>query len=202
MARTLGPKHKRCRRYGVKLCDAAKCPVTRRPYPTGQHGPKGASRMSEYGTQLAEKQKARAIYGLLERQFSNYFVKAKRKKGDTGQHLLQLLERRLDNAVFRAGFAATHAQARQYVGHGMVMVNGKRVTIPSYSLKVGEVITLKPTARVKAQVQERLKGVHEAVPTWLTVDMEKISATLARLPERDDVQQPLNMQLIVEFYSR
>jgi small subunit ribosomal protein S4 len=158
--------------------------------------------MSEYGTQLAEKQKARAIYGLLERQFSNYFVKAKRKKGDTGQHLLQLLERRLDNAVFRAGFAATHAQARQYVGHGMVMVNGKRVTIPSFSLKVGEVITLKPTARVKAQVQERLKGVHEAVPTWLTVDMEKVSATLARLPERDDVQQPLNMQLIVEFYSR
>lgn len=202
MARKIGPKHTRCRRYGVKLCDSAKCPVVRRPYPPGQHGPKGTSRLSEYGIQLAEKQKAKAIYGLLERQFENYFKKAKTKKGDTGQILLQNLERRLDNVVFRLGFAATHSQARQFVGHGLITVNGKRVTIPSYSVRPKEVVGVTSKPKFRAAVAERLKGKHEAVPSWLTLDADAQTATVTRLPEATDVQQPLNMQLIVEHYSR
>lgn len=202
MARYTGPKHARCRRYGVKLCDAAKCPVQRRPYPPGQHGPKGTSRLSEYGIQLAEKQKAKAIYGLLERQFANYFKKAKTKKGDTGQLLLQNLERRLDNVVFRLGFGATHAQARQLVGHGLITVNGKRVTIPSYSIRPKEVIGIgKNKTKMQAAVAERLKGKTD-VPGWLELDKDAQTGTVTRLPEATDVNQPLNMQLIVEHYSR
>lgn len=203
MARYTGPKHSRCRRYGVKLCDSAKCPVVRRPYPPGQHGPKGTSRLSEYGIQLAEKQKAKAIYGLLERQFENYFKKAKTKKGDTGQILLQNLERRLDNVVFRLGFGATHAQARQMVSHGLITVNGKRVTIPSYSVRPKEVIgVVASKAKVQAAIAERLKGPHEAAPAWLDLNAEALTATVTRLPEATDINQPLNMQLIVEHYSR
>ncbi len=202
MARYTGPKHARCRRYGVKLCDSAKCPVQRRPYPPGQHGPKGTSRLSEYGIQLAEKQKAKAIYGLLERQFANYYKKAKTKKGDTGQILLQNLERRLDNVVFRLGFASTHPQARQLVGHGLITVNGKRVTIPSYSVRPKEVIGVsKNKVKMQAAIAERLKGPAE-VPTWLDRNVEAQTGTITRLPEHTDVNQPLNMQLIIEHYSR
>jgi len=202
MARKLGPKHTRCRRYGVKLCDSAKCPVVRRPYPPGQHGPKGTSRLSEYGIQLAEKQKAKAIYGLLERQFENYFLKAKKKKGDTGQFLLQNLERRLDNVVFRLGFASTHSQARQFVSHGLITVKGKRVNIPSYSVRPKEIIGVTAKPKFRAAVAERLKGKTEPPPAWLTLDAEAQTGLVTRLPETTDVQQPLNMQLIVEHYSR
>ncbi|MEK7631457.1 MAG: 30S ribosomal protein S4 [Patescibacteria group bacterium] len=202
MARYTGPKHARCRRYGVKLCDSAKCPVQRRPYPPGQHGPKGTSRMSEYGIQLAEKQKAKAIYGLLERQFANYYKKAKTKKGDTGQLLLQNLERRLDNVVFRLGIGATHAQARQLVGHGLITVNGKRVTIPSYSVRPKEAIGVsKNKPKMQTAVAERLKGKTD-VPAWLELDKDAQTGTVTRLPESTDVNQPLNLQLIVEHYSR
>jgi small subunit ribosomal protein S4 len=202
MARKLGPKHKLCRRSGLKLCDSAKCPVVRRPYPPGQHGPRGGSRLSEYGIQLAEKQKAKLIYGILERQFAKYFSQAMRKKGDTGEHLLELLERRLDNVVFRLIFAVTHAQARQYTTHGMIKVNGRRVTIPSYIVKPGDEISLMTNARIQSQVAERMKGKHDGIPTWLELDAEKRIGKITRLPVRDDVQQPLNMQLIVEYYSR
>lgn len=202
MARRTGPKHTRCRRYGVKLCDSAKCPVVRRPYPPGQHGPKGTPRLSEYGIQLAEKQKAKIIYGLLERQFENYFKRAKRKQGNTGQILLQLLERRLDNTVFRLGFATTHSQARQFVSHGLVRVNGRKVTIPSFNVKPKDVVTVQDKAKFRTQIAERLKGKHEDPPSWLTRNVDQLSGTVSRLPEATDVNQPLNMQLIVEYYSR
>ncbi len=202
MARRIGPKHTRCRRYGIKLCDSAKCPVVRRPYPPGQHGPKGTPRLSEYGIQLAEKQKAKTIYGILERQFEAYFDKAKGQKGNTGNLLLQLLERRLDNVVFRLGFASSHNQARQFVSHGLVKVNGRKVTIPSFSVKPKEVITVAEKPKVRAAIAERLKGAHEEPATWLTRNVEQMSGTVNRLPEVTDVNQPLNMQLIVEHYSR
>ncbi|PIS40423.1 MAG: 30S ribosomal protein S4 [Candidatus Kerfeldbacteria bacterium CG08_land_8_20_14_0_20_43_14] len=202
MARNLGPKHTRCRRYGVKLCDSVKCPVIRRPYPPGQHGPKGTSRLSEYGVQLAEKQKAKIIYGLLERQFENYFKKAIGKKGNTGLLLLQSLERRLDNVIYRLGFAATHSQARQFVGHGFILVNGKKVTIPSYNVDVNDEIGVANKPKIRAQIAERLKGQREAKSGWLSVETDKLAGKIARLPETEDVQQPLNMQLIVEYYSR
>ena len=176
MARRIGPKHTRCRRYGIKLCDSAKCPVVRRPYPPGQHGPKGTPRLSEYGIQLAEKQKAKTIYGILER--------------------------RLDNVVFRLGFASSHNQARQFVSHGLVKVNGRKVTIPSFSVKPKEVITVAEKPKVRAAIAERLKGAHEEPATWLTRNVEQMSGTVNRLPEVTDVNQPLNMQLIVEHYSR
>jgi small subunit ribosomal protein S4 len=202
MARRIGPKHTRCRRYGVKLCDAAKCPVVRRPYPPGQHGPKGTPRLSEYGIQLAEKQKAKIIYGLLERQFAAYYARAKRKQGNTGQILLQLLEQRLDNVVFRLGFAATHSQARQFVTHGLIKVDGKRVNIPSYSVKPKQVVSVFEKQKVRSQIAERLKGAHADVPSWLTRDVDAMAGTVTRLPEFTDVNQPLNVQLIVEHYSR
>ncbi|RJO59176.1 30S ribosomal protein S4 [Candidatus Parcubacteria bacterium] len=202
MARYLGSKHNRCRRYGVKLCDSAKCPVVRRPYPPGQHGPKGTSRLSEYGLQLAEKQKAKIIYGLLERQFQNYFHKAIQKKGDTGLILLQLLERRLDNVVYRLGLAATHSQARQYVSHNFIMVDGKKVNIPSFLVKVNDEISVVNKPKIRSQIAERLKGTKGKTPDWLSLEAEKQSGKILRLPETDDVQQPLNMQLIVEYYSR
>jgi small subunit ribosomal protein S4 len=201
MARNLSAKHTRCRRYGVKLCDSAKCPVVRRPYPPGQHGPKGTSRLSEYGLQLAEKQKAKAIYGLLERQFQNYFTKAISKKGDTGLLLLQLLERRLDNVVYRLGLAMTHAQARQFVSHGLVLVNGKKVNIPSYMVKVNDEIGVANKPKIRTQVAEKIKGRRDQ-PAWLSIEADKMLGKVSRLPETEDVQQPLNMQLIVEYYSR
>ncbi len=158
--------------------------------------------MSEYGIQLAEKQKAKAIYGLLERQFANYYKKAKTKKGDTGQLLLQNLERRLDNVVFRLGIGATHAQARQLVGHGLITVNGKRVTIPSYSVRPKEAIGVsKNKPKMQTAVAERLKGKTD-VPAWLELDKDAQTGTVTRLPESTDVNQPLNLQLIVEHYSR
>ncbi len=202
MARRIGSKHTRCRRYGVKLCDSAKCPVVRRPYPPGQHGPKGTPRLSEYGIQLAEKQKAKTIYGLLERQFENYFKRAKRKHGNTGNILLQLLEQRLDNVVFRLGFATTHSQARQFVNHGLVKVNGRKVTIPSFSVKPKDAIAIVDRTKFRAQIAERLKGVHDDPPAWLTRNAEQLSGAVTRPPEATDVNQPLNMQLIVEYYSR
>ncbi|MFA6587673.1 MAG: 30S ribosomal protein S4 [Patescibacteria group bacterium] len=202
MARNLTAKHTRCRRYGVKLCDSAKCPVVRRPYPPGQHGPKGTSRLSEYGLQLAEKQKAKAIYGLLERQFRNYFIKAKSKKGDTGLLLLQLLEKRLDNVVYRLGLAMTHSQARQFVGHGFVLVNGKKVNIPSYSVKINDEISIIKKPKIRTQVTEKVKTRREKPPAWLNIEPENLSGKILRLPEAEDVQQPLNLQLIVEYYSR
>lgn len=196
--RRLGPKHHICRRLGQKLCNTEKCPVTRRSYPSGQHGQKGRRKITEFGQQLLEKQKAKHIYGLMERQFRRYYVSAKKKLGATDVLLLQVLERRLDNAVFRAGLAPTRPAARQLVSHGNVKLNGRKVTIPSIQLKVGDTITLneKMLAKGKEATKKRTD-----IPSWLSRDAE-FNAKVVDLPKPEDVPQNINAKLIVESYSR
>lgn len=205
MARYLGPKHKMCRRFGTKLCDSLKCPVVKRPYRPGQHGPKGSGHMSGYGIQLSEKQKARFIYGVLEKQFENYFTKATGQAGDTGQNLLRLLERRLDNVVFRSGVAQTRKMARQMVSHGHVLVNDKKVTIASYQIKNEDVISFRNRFQSTAIMTEAAKrlGKHD-LPTWMTVASEQPYAIrITRSPEEGELQNlGIDPALIVEFYSR
>ena len=197
---------KLCRRAKEKLylkgekCFSAKCPVSKRPYAPGEHGKK-PSRISEYGLRLRMKQNAKRIYGLLERQFENYFVRAERGKGVTGSNLLILLERRLDNVVYRLGFGDSRAEARQLVRHGHIMVNGKKVNIPSYRVKAGETIS------VKEKTRDRIKKVLEAnpekkPPAWLSVDPDKVEGKILRIPQRDEIDTLIEEHLIVEFYSR
>jgi len=182
-------------------CYSDKCAIARRPTAPGQHG-QGKRKASEYGIQLREKQKARRIYGVLEKQFSRYFEMAERMKGITGENLLQLLERRLDNVVYRLGFASSRAQARQLVRHGHITVNGKRVNIPSYLTNVGEVIGVKE----KSTALEHFKAVKEnagkAIVPWLQVDYDKLEGTVVALPRREDIDVPIQEHLIVELYSR
>ncbi len=207
MAKYTGSVCRLCRREGIKLylkgdrCYSDKCAIVRRPTAPGQHG-QGRRKASEYGIQLREKQKARRIYGVLEKQFARYFEMAERMKGITGENLLQLLERRLDNVVYRLGFASSRAQARQLVRHGHITVNGKRVNIPSYLTNVGEVIAVKE----KSTALEHFKAVKEnagkAVVPWLQVDHEKLEGTVIALPSREDIDVPIQEHLIVELYSR
>lgn len=207
MAKYTGPACRLCRREGVKLylkgdrCYSDKCAIARRPMAPGQHG-QGRRKASEYGIQLREKQKARRIYGVLEKQFARYFEMAERKKGITGENLLQILERRLDNVVYRLGFASSRAQARQLVRHGHITVNGKRINIPSYLTNVGDVIAV----REKSTSMEHFKAVKEnagkAVVPWLQVDYEKLEGTVVALPAREDIDVPIEEHLIVELYSR
>ncbi len=206
MARYLGPKCKLSRREGTDLFLKSarrpldsKCKLESRP---GQHGAK-QNRVSEYGTQLREKQKIRRMYGVLERQFRTYFAEDERRKGATGENLLQLLESRLDNAVYRMGFGSTRAEARQLVSHCAVQVNGKSVNIPSYLLKPADVITLREKAQKQLRVQDSLKLAEaNGFPSWVEVDSKKFSGVFKSMPDRAEFAADINEQLVVELYSK
>ncbi len=185
-------------------CFTEKCAIERRNFPPGQHGQARRPKMTAYGQQLREKQKVKRNYGLLERQFRNYFEKAESTKGPTGENLIVMLERRLDNAVYRMGLGSSRAQARQLVSHGHVRVNGRKVNVPSYLIGVGDEIVLKDKMRENAMVlQARDVSQSQAIAPWLDVDRENLRAKVVALPKRDDVQSPpINEQLIVELYSK
>src|SRR3989338_8328973 len=193
MGRILGPKHPICRRLGERLCSSEKCPVMRRPTPPGVHGPKGYGRQTEYGTQLKEKQKAKYVYGVMERQFRRYYEKSLSQTGNTAENLLQHLECRLDNVVFRLGFAPTRAAARQLVSHGWIRVNNKRVNIPSYSARVSDVISIKSGVKNTALAQGMVKHPPAHLPSWLTVDTEEMTGQVVSQALKDDFPQNLNM---------
>ena len=207
MARYTGPVCRLCRRERMQLflkgakCDTMKCPIEKRPYPPGIHG-RGRIRESEYMLQLREKQKARRIYGLLEKQFRNLYAQAAGQSGITGENLLRMLEQRIDNVVFRAGFAASRNQSRQWVRHGHVTVNGKRVTIPSYQVRKGDVVQLSSKARNMIVLRHNLDTIDRLVPQWLEVESSKLEATVRDLPLREQIDIPVREQLIVELYSK
>lgn len=207
MARYTGPVCRLCRREKTKLflkgakCDSMKCPIEKRPYPPGEHG-RGRIRESEYMLQLREKQKARRIYGVLEKQFRNMFVEADRQDGVTGENLLRMLEVRLDNVAFRAGWGSSRSQSRQLVRHGHVKVNGKRVTIPSYQVRRGDVVELAAKASEFIVVQHNLDTIDRAVPAWLEKAAEGKSVTVRELPLREHIDIPVREALIVELYNK
>lgn len=209
MARYIGPVCKLCRREGMKLylkgerCYSEKCAYTRRPYPPGQHG-QGRIKLSEYAVRLREKQKVRRVYGVLERQFRGYFQEASRRKGRTGEEMLALLERRLDSAVYRLGFASSRSEARQLVMHGHVKVNGKRLDIPSYILRMGDKVELTENARKFKFVQASIAGADKRpAASWLEIDRPNFTGTVKTGPVREDLNEPeIREQLIVEYYSR
>jgi len=206
MARDTGPQCKQCRREGQKLflkgerCLTDKCGVERRSYPPGEHG-RGRMRHSEYRQQLREKQKARRYYQLLERQFRGYYQKASRQPGVTDENLLRLLEGRLDNVHVRLGFAASRRQARQLIGHGHWLVNGRRVDIPSYQVRPEDVISIRSTSKA-ADVVRSATELTAAVPPWLQADHDSLTAKVLRLPDRSEITTPVSEQLIVELYSK
>ena len=192
-----------CRRFGVKLCQSAKCPVSRRNYPPGIHGPKGKPRLTEYGMQLAEKQKAKIIYNLAEKQFRLTFNKAGKLDGDAGKNLLKILEMRLDNTIYRLGLAPTRAAARQVVSHAHILVNGKKVDIPSYCVKEGDVLSLHSGSANKKYFKKAIEGLRpENIPGWLNFDIKKIEGKVLHKPAETDVEQSIDTQAIVEYYSR
>ncbi|MCX6392735.1 MAG: 30S ribosomal protein S4 [Thermoleophilia bacterium] len=206
MARVTDPKCRQCRREGVKLflkgerCLTEKCAVERRSYPPGQHG-RGRIKQSEYLLQLREKQKARRYYGVLEKQFRNYYKKASRRQGITGEELLRLLEMRLDNVVYRLGFAASRAQARQLVRHGHFHINGRRVNIPSYQVRADDIVSLRPGAAGEAAVRSAT-DLTASVANWLQADHDNLTGKVLRMPDRDEIDTPVQEQLIVELYSK
>jgi len=201
MGRYTGPKHRLARREGVNILDKSSASLKRRLNvpPGGLRGRRMKRRLSEYGTQLREKQKAKIIYGLLEKQFKNLVKLAERKKGDTGETLVSLLETRLDNLVYRLGMARTRAMARQLVGHRHIMVNDKKVNIPSYRVKLNDIISLAPSTQKNQHV---LNSLAEKTDTLPFVKKEGISGKLIKIPKKEDVQLPFNLQLIIEYYSR
>lgn len=201
MARSTGPRHKACRRARQPLCQSKKCPVDRRPYPPGEHG-RGRIRESDYLVQLREKQKLRAMYGVLERQFRRYYEIAARQPGITGDNLLRLLESRLDNVVWRSGLAATRPQARQLVNHGHFRVNDQKVDIPSYRVRPGDIITVKERSKELVVVQHAVDTLGRPVPEWLDVDHDARKVTVTDLPSRQQIDTAINEQLIVELYSK
>jgi small subunit ribosomal protein S4 len=183
-------------------CYSEKCAVDRREYPPGQHG-QSRKRYSDYDVQLREKQKVKRIYGVMEQQFRGYFEEANRQKGITGENLLLILERRLDNMVYRMGFASSRNEARQLIRHNHFEVNGKRVNIPSYLMRAGDVIELKEKSRKIAKVQESLEGSsRRGIPRWLEVDKDNLKGKIVALPAREELTMPINEQIIVEFYSK
>jgi len=209
MARYTGPVCRLCRREKMKLflkgakCDSMKCPIEKRPYPPGDHGRTQLRRKDgEYLIQLREKQKARRIYGVLEKQFRNLYEEANRQKGVTGENLLRMLEQRLDNVAFRAGWGASRSQARQLVRHGHVTVNGRRVTIPSYQVRKGDVVGLGTKARAMIVVRHNLDVLDRQVPPWLERDGAGNEVTVRDLPMREHNDVPVREQLIVELYSK
>jgi len=210
MARYTGAVCRLCRREGAKLylkgdrCYSDKCAVVKRAYAPGQHGQSQArKKTSEYGIQLREKQKARRIYGILETQFRNYFEKAERQKGVTGENLLRLLELRLDNVVYRLGFASSRVEARQLVRHGHFTVNGRRVNIPSFMVRIGEQITINEKSKKSPKIAEISElAAHKTVPAWLEMDKDALVGKVVALPAREDIDVPIQEHLIVELYSR
>jgi small subunit ribosomal protein S4 len=212
MARYRGPVCKLCRREGVKLmlkgerCMGPKCAIERRNYPPGQHGQGFRRRqLSDFGMQLREKQKARRIYSVLERQFRRHYAEAARKKGVTGENLLQILERRLDNVVYRLGFADSRRQARQLVNHGHFMLNGRKTDIPSALVKIGDAISVRPESRRRTYFKDLAESkilAKKGVPNWLQLNPATMEASVRTLPVRQDLEISLNEQLIVELYSR
>jgi len=207
LARYTGSVCRLCRREGTKLflkgdrCYTQKCAVDKRAYGPGEHG-QGRKKVSEYGLQLREKQKARRLYGIQERQFRKYFAEAERQKGVTGENLIRLLERRLDNVVYRLGFAFSRAQARQMVLHGHIYINDKKVDIPSYLVEPGETISVKEKSRNIPLMQEVKEGAKASVPSWLEVDLEALKGRVISLPDGKDLDVPIEAHLIVELYSR
>ncbi len=208
MAKYVGSKCRQCRREGTKLflkgekCYSAKCPIESRPFPPGQHGQRRA-RLSDYATQLREKQKLRRIYGVLERQFSNYYKKAAQRKGATGEVLLQLLESRLDNVIYRMGFASSRSEARQLVRHRGVLVNGEAVTIPSYQVQPNDNIAVTEKARNQLRIQAALQFAEQrGFADWIEVDAKKMQGVFKARPERADLPAEINEHLVVELYSK
>ena len=208
MARYTGPSCKLCRREKQKLflkgskCLSEKCPLEQKNYPPGQHGLTRRAKFSEFGVQLREKQKVKRIYGLQETQFHNYFERAIRQKGITGANLIKLLERRLDNVIFRFGFAPSRKSARQLVLHGHFKVNGNTVDIPSYSLTAGDLIAVRDKSKKLDTIHNTLRRTKDNVYTWLSVDKAALSGTFLNIPEREDIPLNVNEQLIVELYSK
>jgi small subunit ribosomal protein S4 len=208
MARYTGAVCKLCRRERQKLflkgqkCYTEKCPVEIRNYPPGQHGVSRRAKISEYGVQLREKQKIKRLYGLLETQFRNYFEKANKSKGITGDNLVKMLESRLDNVVYRLGFASSRKQARQIVRHRHILVNDKLVDIPSYMLKAGDIVKIKDKSKRLDLIHNSLKRIKDNTYSWLTVDKASLSGTFLQIPERTEVPLNANEQLVVELYSK
>ncbi len=209
MARQRGSVCRLCRREDLKLflkgdrCYSDKCAYERRAYPPGQHGQSRRRKPSDYSIQLREKQKVKRMYGLLENQFRRYYQRADRTKGVTGAELLVLLERRLDNLVYRVGFAVSRNQARQMVRHGHIMVNGRKVDIPSYLIKPGDVIEVREKSRKMPPLLEALETVERrGVPQWLELDKDNFKGTVVAMPSREDITMPIQEQLIVELYSK
>jgi len=202
MARYTGPRVRISRRFGVPIFGASKY-LERRNFPPGVHGPKFRRKVSEYGAGLLEKQKLRFFYGLLERQFRNVYERALRMRGVTGEKMLQILETRLDNLIYQSGFAITRAAARQLVTHGHVKVNGRKVNVPSFAVKVNDVFQIREHPKSRAIAQKNLEGsTARIVPDWVTLDRENLKASLLRVPSRDEIKPIANEQAVVEFYSR
>jgi len=209
MARYINAVCRLCRREGEKLflkgtkCSTEKCPAAKRAYPPGQHGESRRRKLSNYGLQLREKQKVKRIYGVLEKQFRRYFKIASKTKGVTGKVLLQLLERRLDNVIFRLGLAISRPQARQIVRHNHVFVNSKRVNIPSYLIDKDDIVQVKTKDKAKAKIKDNMElSKDRTVPSWLEFNANELSGKVIRLPEKEDIQQQIQEQLIVELYSK
>ena len=209
MARNIGAACRRCRRENLKLylkgdrCYSDKCAFERRAFGPGQHGQARFRKVSDYAIQLREKQKVKSMYGMLEGQFRRYFHKADLQKGVTGENLLVLLERRLDNTIFRLGFASSRNHARQLVRHNHIMVNGRRVNIPSFLISADDVISVKEKSRTNSNIVESLEAVdRRGVPTWLELDKDAFKATVKTLPNREEITMPIQEQLIVELYSK
>ena len=209
MARQRGAVCRLCRREGTKLflkgtkCFTEKCPIERRNFVPGQHGKARRAKMVGYGVQLREKQKVRRIYGILETQFRNYFEKAAEMKGVTGENLLQLLERRLDNVLYRMGLGSSRSQARQVVLHGHIAVNGRKVNVPSFLVKPGDMVEVREGSKGHKGVQKSLQeSAHRSSPPWLEVDPAALRGKVTALPRKDDIAMPISEQLIVELYSK
>ena len=202
MARYTGPRVRISRRFGVPIFGASKY-LERRNFPPGVHGPKSRRKQTEYGLGLMEKQKFRYYYGLMERQFRNIYERAKHKRGVTGELMLQILETRLDNVVFHMGFASTRPAARQMVGHGHIRVNGRKVNIPSFALKVNDVVEVKNTNVARQLATKHLESsTSRVVPDWMSLNKTEFKGTVMRIPSRDEIQPIANEQAVVEFYSR
>lgn len=209
MARNLDPKCRQCRREGEKLflkgekCFTDKCAIEKRNFPPGQHGQRRNQRLSDYGVQLREKQKLRRIYGVLEGQFRSYYAEADRQKGITGENLLQLLECRLDNVTYRMGLGASRTEARQIVRHNAILVNGKRVNIPSYQVKPGDTVQVAEAAKNQLRIKGALAAAEQrGFPEWLDVDVKALKGTFKAKPQRDELPATINESLVVELYSK
>lgn len=209
MARNLDPKCRQCRREGEKLflkgekCFTDKCAIEKRNFPPGQHGQRRNQRLSDYGVQLREKQKLRRIYGVLEGQFRTYYAEADRQKGVTGENLLQLLECRLDNVAYRMGIGSSRTEARQIVRHNSVLVNGRRVNIPSFQVKPGDVVQVAEASKSQLRIKGSLEAAEQrGFPEWLEVDIKEMKGSFKAKPQRDDLPSTINESLVVELYSK